>query len=197
MIKIFLAVFTTFLFLCPSIQAQTEIPIYAANTTKEARAKEYKYLINSINKDLSLALTDSTEDHWTNAFGAMELLNYRTVFIDGRVSIAMDSVEKRSIGFQRSLLEMVYSLYPKDYNSKIISLANKTSDAKLFAMCCEYLLMNNQKAKSKDLLLKNKARVFNGKSEDPFFTVLQNKLLFKPTPKPHLYHLLSRNLFTQ
>ena len=194
MIKVFLSIIAINIFLCLGVQAQTEKPPYVSNTMKEARAKEYRSLINnSILKNLLINLTDSTEENWQDAFGAMELLNYRTPFIDARIHIAMDSVEKRSTGYQRSLLEMIYPLYPKDFVPQVISLAKQTSDAKLFAMCCEYLLQNNRLTEFKDLLLNRvKDSLLNRNSENPFFTVLQNKLFLRSHPKPPLANLLSK-----
>jgi hypothetical protein len=194
MLKAFLFFVTLQFFLYPNIQAQKIMPTYAANTIKQAREKEYKYLINnSINKNLLVDLTDSTEENWQEAFTAMELLNYRTPFIDARVRTAMDSVEKRSTGFQRAILEMIYPLYPKDFVPQIISLAKQTNNAKLFAMCCEYLLINNRQSEYKDLLLKRmKDSLLNPNADNPFFTVLQNRLLLKPSPKPPLADLLNK-----
>ena len=113
MIKPFFPVFAISFFLCLNIHAQTEKPLYAANSKKEARAKEYKYLVtNSISKNLLLPLTDSTEENWQEAFNGMELLNYRTPFIDARIHTAMDSVEDRSTLFQKAMLQLIYPLYP-------------------------------------------------------------------------------------
>jgi len=194
MIKHLLFVVTINIFLCLGIHAQKTKSTYASNTTKEARAKEYKYLVNnSINKNLLIDLTDSTEENWQDAFGAMELLNYRAPFTDYRIKTAMNSVEKRSTAFQRSLLEMVYPLYPKDFVLQVISLAKKTNDAKLFAMCCEYLLMNSRQTEYKELALSRvKDSTLNKNAESPFFTVLQNKLFLRTTPKPPLADLLSK-----
>jgi hypothetical protein len=195
MIKRFLFFLAINVFLWLDIQAQTIKPTYASNTTKQARTKEYKYLVNnSINKNLLIDLSDSTEENWQDAFGAMELLNYRAPFIDYRIKTAINSVEKRSTVFQRSLLEMVYPLYPKDFVPQIISLAKKTNDAKLFAMCCEYLLMNNRQTEYKALLLSRmKDSLINPKAENPFFSVLQNKLFLRAAPKPPLADLFSKS----
>jgi hypothetical protein len=194
MLKAFLFFVTLQFFLYPNIQAQKIMPTYAANTIKQAREKEYKYLINnSINKNLLVDLTDSTEENWQEAFTAMELLNYRTPFIDARVRTVMDCVEKRSTGFQLAILEMIYPLYPKDFVPQIISLAKQTNNAKLFAMCCEYLLINNRQSEYKDLLLKRmKDSLLNPNADNPFFTVLQNKFLLKYTQKPPLTDLINK-----
>ena len=175
------------------IAAQNDAVPFAKQTTKDARAKEYTYLLYSINKNLLADLVDSTEENWQDAFASMELLNYRTHFIDARIRTAMDSVEKRSTGFQRALLEMAYSLYPKDFVPQVISLAKQTNNSKLFAMCCEYLLINNWHSEYKNLVLtRAKDSLLNPYADNPFFTVLQNKFLIKQPPKPPLADLLSK-----
>jgi len=200
MIKFSFFVFTTSLFLCLHIQAQTEKPLYAANTKKEARAREYKYLLsNSIGKNLLLPLTDSTEENWQDAFDAIELLNYRTPFIDARIRSAMDSIEYRSTAFQKALLQLIYPLYPKDFVTPVASLTKQTNDPKLFAMCSEYLFMNNKKEIYKAVLLKRMEEMqlkAGGATEIPFFSVLKNKLLLTSLKQPPVADLLSNTFLT-
>ncbi|MBL7701357.1 MAG: hypothetical protein JNM14_03860 [Ferruginibacter sp.] len=194
MIRRIVFIGTVIIFSLVNLKAQTTKPTYAPNTTKEARAKEYKYLISSINKNLLTELVDSTEENWQDAFAAMMLLNYHAPFIDSRIHTAMGSVEKRSTGFQRSLLQMIYPLYPKAFVPEVISLAGKTTDAKLFAMCCEYLLLNNRQAECKELLSKKaNDNPVNPTTENPFFRVLQNKLNLKTPSKPPLADLLAKD----
>ena len=111
--KVLIAFILTFL--CLDIAAQNDATPFAKQTTKENRANEYRNLVDNIHSNLLLPLNDLTEENWQDAFAAMELLNYRTPFIDARLRTVMDSVEKRSTGFQRALLEMVYPLYRKLY----------------------------------------------------------------------------------
>ena len=198
MIKFLFSVFTLTFFICLNIQAQTEKTPYASNTTKEARAKEYKHLINnSINKNLLLTLTESTEENWQDAFDAMELLNYKTPFNDARIRSAMDSIEYRTTAFQKVILQLIYQLYPNNFVPQVATLVKETNDPKLFAMCCEYLFMNNKTATYKTVLLKRmeemqlKAEVA---TEIPFFAVLKNKLLLTSLKQPPVADLLN-NLF--
>ena len=117
--SIYITIYAWF-FLCLNGTAQTEPIPFALNTTKENRAKEYRNLVNkSINKNLSLPLTDSTEEYWEDAFYAMELINYRTPWIDNKIRPLFDSLEERSIGFQRAYLALIYSLYPRDFVPQI------------------------------------------------------------------------------
>jgi hypothetical protein len=182
--------------LCMKVHAQTEKTPYAPYTTKEARTKEYKKLISSINKNLLLPLADSSEGNWLEAFDAIELLNYRTPFIDGRIRSAMDSLEYRTPSFQKSILQVIYSLYAKDFVIQVASLAKKMDDPKLFAMCSEYLFLNNKKDFYKAVLLKRMEEMekeTGGVTEIPFFTVLKNKLMLAATKKPPLADLFSNS----
>jgi hypothetical protein len=132
------------LLLCLNLSAQTDHVPYAPHTTKENRVKEYRNLVNhSINKNLSLDLTDSTEENWEDAFWAMELINYKSPWTDSRIRLAFDSIEKRSIGFQRAALELIYTLQIKEYTAAVHKLLLQTNNSKIFAMSAEYLLLCN------------------------------------------------------
>ncbi len=195
MIKIFFFAFATNIFLCLNTLAQTEKPLYAANTKKEARANEYKYLVsNSIGKNLLLPLTDSTEENWQDAFDAMELLNYKTPFIDARIRSVMDSVEYRSNGFQKVILQLIYALYPNNFVPQAVSLAKQTNDPKLFAMCSEYLFLNNKAETYRQVLLKRMEEMqlkAGTATEIPFITVLKNKLSLNAVKHPPVIDLLA------
>ncbi len=139
--SIYITIYALF-FLCLNGTAQTEPIPFALNTTKENRAKEYRNLVNnSINKNLSLVLCDSTEEYWEDAFYAMELINYRSPFADNKIQSAFVSIKKRSIGFQRAALELIYTLQIKNYTSAVHKLLLQTSNSKIFAMCAEYLML--------------------------------------------------------
>jgi len=195
MIKSLISVFFLSCFLYLYTQAQKDKIPYAPYTTKESRAKEYKNLVNnSINKNLLLNLTDSTEENWQEAFDAMELLNYRAPFIDARIRTAMDSVSLRSTAFQKAILQLIYPLYPKDFLQQVAALAGTTNDPKLFAMCCEYIFLNNKTETYKTVLLKRMEAMqqkSGSATEIPFFTVLKNKLLLTAAKRPPVEDLTS------
>ena len=182
---------------CLDIAAQNDAIPFAKQTTKENRAKEYRNLINNISSNLSLPLTDSTEENWQSALDAIILLNYRTSFIDARIHTAMDSVANRSLAFQKALLQLVYPLYPKDFVLQIVSLAKETNDSKLFAMCCEYLFLNGSAGTYNAVLLKRMDEMqqkAGPATEIPFFAMLKNKFLPAVTKRPPVADLLS-NIF--
>src|ERR1700712_5647859 len=84
--------------------------LYTSYTTAEARVKLYRNIVNnSINKNLSLPLNDSTEENWEEAFGALELLLYKNDWVNNKVHLASDSIQYRSNTFQKNFLELAYT----------------------------------------------------------------------------------------
>jgi hypothetical protein len=160
------------------LAAQYDAPLFTSYTTVAERAKLYNRLTNySISKNLSLSLNDSTEENWEEAFDAMEVLNYKTPFTEAKVHNAFDSIVKRSIHFQRALLEVAYTDYPGEFNLQAKSLLGITSDPKIFAMCAEYLIQHKN-----DNLLKNKIstnlfeKFGDSANINPILIMLQNRL---------------------
>lgn len=141
----------SFPFFCSPSFAQTDTFPYAKNTLKAVRTKEYSNLIShSINKNLSNPLTADTEENWMDAFMAIELLNYRSPSSDNKIKHAFDSIEKRSAGFQRALLEMAYSNYKGKFVDVAERLMRTTKDPKVFAIAAEYYLAGTTDPKAWD-----------------------------------------------
>jgi hypothetical protein len=181
---------------CLSLRAQTDEIPYCRQAIKVNRVKEIRNLVKNINSNLLLPLTDSTEENWQEAFGAMELLHYKEAFIDARIRTAMDSISRRSPGFKRALVTLVYTLYQADFLPQIVSLLKQTDDPKLFAMCSEYIFYNNKTDIYKPVLLKRMEEMQQkaGVAAEPvFFTVLKNKLLSGNVKHPPIKDLLSIN----
>ena len=125
--------------------AQYDAPLYTSYTTVSERAKLHDRLIKySINKNLSIPLNDSTEENWEDAFSAMEVLFYRSPFSDDKIHKAFEAIDTRSIDFQKALLELAYTNYQGIFFSAVKNLLYNTTDPKVFAMCCEYLLQQNK-----------------------------------------------------
>ena len=136
----YLSLFCFLFFSQPSF-AQKDSVVYAKNTVKAVRTKEHSNLINnSITKNLSKPLNAVNEEYWIDAFDAIELTTYRSAFVDSRVKLAFDSIEKRSPEFQRALLEMAYSNYKGKYTDVAEKLMLKTPEPKIFAMAAEHYL---------------------------------------------------------
>lgn len=115
--------------------------LYFKSTLKANREKMYRNLVqNSINKNLAVPLTDSTEETWQGAFWALELLQVKSLWINGRIDTAAEEMHSRSETFQRAALELLYSNYPGKYYQPVKLLLMQTSNAKIFAMCAAYIL---------------------------------------------------------
>ena len=128
-------------FFCTAAVAQKDSLLYAKNAVKVVRTKEYSNLIsNSITKNLSYPLNSISEENWMDAFMAIELTTYRSAWVDNKIKHAFDSIENRSIDFQRALLEMAYSNYRGKFIDVAEKLMRKTGDPKLFAMAAEHYL---------------------------------------------------------
>jgi len=144
------------LFLCTSTFAQTDTLPYAKNTVKAVRTKEYSNLVShSINENLSAPLTSATEENWMDAFMAIELTNYRSNTVDNKIKQAFDSIEKRSTGFQRALLEMAYSNYRGKFVDVSERLMRTTKDPKVFAIAAEHYLAGTTDPKAWDKVVQN------------------------------------------
>ena len=138
------------LFFLKNIQAQAPQGLLVKDALKANREKLYKNLVNNaITKNLSYPLTDSTEENWIDAFWAMELIRYQSPWADNRIHTAFDSIEKRSIAFQRTLMELLYANYPTAFSKGAERLLKNTSNEKVFAMCAEYLFIANALLKNK------------------------------------------------
>jgi hypothetical protein len=124
--------------------AQTDSTPVFKNATAANRSKTYSNIVkNTITKNLSLPLTDSTEENWQDAFYAMEVLQYKQPWVQQKVKTAFTSIEKKSASFQRALMEVVYTNYKTEFTTEVNKLMLSTRNAKVFAMCAEYLVKVN------------------------------------------------------
>ncbi|MEP7251891.1 MAG: hypothetical protein ABI683_05905 [Ginsengibacter sp.] len=170
--------FTFYLAIACRCLAQYEAPLYTSYTTKAAREKMRSRMINyTINRNLSLELNDSTEEKWEEAFGAIELMLYKSPISDKKIYEAFGKIENRSIEFQRSLIEVAYSVYPLQFNNEVDQLLTNTNDPKLFAMCAEYLLADKADFEFKENLLGLTNKKFGSISAtDPILYMLKSHL---------------------
>jgi hypothetical protein len=94
------------------ISAQTT-PFILKGALKQNRMELYHSLVNNtIIKNLSVPLTDSTEELWENAFATIELINYKSPWVDNKIYTAFGNIQKNTTEFQRALLELGYANYP-------------------------------------------------------------------------------------
>ncbi len=139
---VFLVLFIFLSFTCVQLNAQT--PLSANYTTAANRAKLYRTMVlHSINKNLSAVLADSTEELWADGFYTLELLLYRSPWVDSRIREALNYFPRSSNEFKRSMLELLFTNYKGHFTKEIAVLANDLVDPKLFAMALEYVMSDS------------------------------------------------------
>ncbi|HEY8688020.1 MAG TPA: hypothetical protein VIM07_02205 [Chitinophagaceae bacterium] len=187
-----------FLFIKIEIKAQADSVPFAKYTTTAGREKLYNNSVRTINKNLLLSLNDETESYWEDAFSSIELLDYKADWIRNRIVYAFDSVQYRTTGFQRALLELVYTAYPKLFVKNATALMRQTSNSKIFAMCAEYLLQNSNDEKTIALLKKLLINKIKNASDDAILKSLSFRLENKITQPANkiLPQIFSKNFLS-
>ena len=72
-----------------TVKAQDNL--YTSYTTAANRTKLYRNLTTtSINKNLSIPINEFTEEKWQEAFWALQLLQYKTPWIEDRIAKAFE-----------------------------------------------------------------------------------------------------------
>lgn len=174
----FAIVFSLLFFCIQQLFAQYDVPLYTSYTTEAARTKMNERLIkNSITKNFSLPLTDSTEENWQDAFDAMEVMNYHSAFVESKVHDAFDSIGVRSVPFQRALMELAYTNYPGKFIMQTNVLLEETTDPKIFAICAEYLMQHKKSDIEKKILSKKLLEKFTDTAyKNPVLFMLSTRL---------------------
>ena len=115
--------------------------LFVKDALKANRTKLYQNMVkNTITKNLSLPLADSTEENWMDAFYALQLTKYKSPWIENRIRSAFDSIENRNSDFQFALMELVYAVYPALFTKEAEHLLHIANDDKTIAACGEYLI---------------------------------------------------------
>lgn len=121
------------------LYAQNNGP-YFKEALKENREKFYKKIVSGINKNLGLPFTAENEDQLSGAFYNIGLVKYKTSFVDNRIDSAVKTMLLRSEDYQKALINLINSDYPKKYTAYVFTVFKNTTDAKLMAMAANYLL---------------------------------------------------------
>lgn len=147
-------VFLLFIIIAAALVSNGQsVPVFKDATTAN-RQRLYSHLVNNtIHKNLSSPLSDSTEDRWEDAFYALELIHYKDAITDQKIRSAANDMQNRSISFQRALLELLYTNYQQVFARQVRMLLEKTDDPKIFVMCGDYLLNAIKTPAEKNTLL--------------------------------------------
>ena len=178
--------------------AQLPIVDFDAPVVKETKAasrqKLYKSLVNGINRNLSLPLTDSTEENWMDAFYSIELLRYKSPWVENKIHEAFKQIGIRSGVFQRSLMEMLYDAYPNEFEREAEQLLIKSTDTKCIAIAAEYL---KKKAKKCGTIMQlGIQKQLQQYPDDPVLSVVKLRMEDTASTIPPLKDLLHHHFFT-
>jgi len=122
----------------------TDTATIAPDATHEARVAYYRKVQNIyVNNYLSQPLHKDTEKDWILAFGGMLNVGFTSDLAKDRLHYAFADIGSRSATFQESLLELLYTIYPDDFQEDINHLLFETNDPKTFALCVEYLMRDS------------------------------------------------------
>jgi hypothetical protein len=133
--------------------AATPPDVYCDFASRQRREAFYQnFLVNYIQRDLPMALTDSTEDDFSDPFWGMELLQYKTPFTLNRITRVWDHLNERTLVFQRAYLELICTNYPSIFREQVLGLLQRTTDIRLFACCAEYLLAQQSDTTARRLI---------------------------------------------
>ncbi len=163
------------------VASQNNPDVFATYTTTINRSNLYTKLVNQINKNLSIPLTPKTESKWQDVIWSMELINYKNPWIKTRLKYAIDSIQYRGTDFQRDLLELAYTNYPKDFVKEVKGFITQISNPKVFAMAAEYLLQNKNDNASISFLKNLIQKKFSNIADDAILTSLSIRLQQKNT----------------
>jgi len=138
------------------LYAQNKGP-YFKDALKENREKFYKKIVTGINKNLSLPFSSENEDQLSSAFYNVGLVKYKSQFVNNKIDSAVKTMLPRSVDYQKALLNLINSDYPKKYAPYIFAVFKKTTNAKLMAMAANYLLPTATAAQVKIMQLQTTA----------------------------------------
>lgn len=127
---------------------------------KKPNRDQYKLeLKNRIENVFSTELNKNNEEIWQDLFSEVGLLLLKSDNIYKAIEKASDYVHKGSLSFQKSLAEIIITLYPNDFTKTIDYFYLTTKDPTLFSYCVHYYLISG--SKSRDQLLNQTKEKFN------------------------------------
>ncbi len=124
---------------CVQLFAQQKVQF--SFTKREYRDSITISLKKQVKETISLPLSEENYKKWAGAFWAMELMLYQPAGYERTVLLQLKMIEKTSPDFQRSFLEMLYTLYPKQFGIDLKAIWKKLSGDKVKAMALEYMAL--------------------------------------------------------
>lgn len=156
--------------LARGIVAQPKLDYTTASGRQAFRQKLIDTVITPV---LQMPLDEATMARIPGVFWASELMLFRSPELQKLLNRLFTILPQQTLGFQRSWLEAVYTLYPNGYSDEAQQFLQITHDPKIFAMSAEYLLQSGEQAQSILKILKEK---FPDYHLHPILTSLNNRL---------------------
>lgn len=125
-----------------------------------------------IHQAITGPLTAETEKDWEGAFWAMGLLRYRSDATTAAIARGFEEFERRGTEFRRSLLEVVYTLYPREFRDGMAHALVTSDDPKLFAMAALHLVRLGEED-DRQLVMRELDRRFASRAGHPIIRCLR------------------------
>lgn len=119
-------------------QQQTD----AVFTTARARDSMQAALKSMIHATIQLPFKNN-ETAWSGACWAMEILLYRPKRFEQQIPALIRQLPQQSVDLQYRFLEMLYTVYPRQFVKPIQQQWSYFANAKVKAVALEYLKLNN------------------------------------------------------
>lgn len=111
--------------------------------SKQCRDSVALQLQQQVERTVQLPLNNETYDNWMGAYWAMELMLYKPTGYTSIIPKQISELPNFGPGFQRSFFEMLYTLYPGEFNEEVKLVWQKLRSDKAKAMALEYLAASN------------------------------------------------------
>jgi hypothetical protein len=129
---------------CKRSGQSNDVPVARQAIASERAAFKEDLIQNGIEAVMAGIPDSSKENAWEEALWAIELLRYRSEGVEAGLKSGFAAFELSSQSFQRSLLETVYAIYPREFASEVRAVYDATRDEKLFAMATVYLVRSGE-----------------------------------------------------
>jgi hypothetical protein len=160
------------LHICLHAYTQTSFPFASTATRKQHNER----LRDSVILERLKKYSDHVnEEQLKGAFWAMELMLYKNKFAEEKIRTIWQKADSYSESFQKSLLELSYTLYPTEFSKQIKQLLQTTSSSAVFVRASEYLL----RIPDQNQLIAKQLKRFD--SRDPLINVLEERINRKKT----------------
>lgn len=130
-------------------------------TSQEARDSITKALKNSVNETLQLPFIERYFPKYKGSYWAMQLMLYKPANYSKQLPFQIKQLPQTAAYFQYSFLEMLYTIYPKQYAKNVLSVWKELANAKVKALALEYLAQASIFPKIADTSVLAKTQHFN------------------------------------